>query len=1119
MPTRRDSRSARGRSTYPVIQCHYPTVRAVSFETVQCPVCGVTNDDAARFCNGCAAVLRPATPTGGPRHERKLVTVVFCDLVGFTGRAESMDPEDVRVLLSDFHGHVRDELQRYGGTVEKFIGDAVVAVFGAPTVHEDDAERAVRAAVAVRDWAREQNDVEVRLAVNTGEALVSLDVDAAAGEGMVAGDVINTASRIQSAAPINGVLVGEQTYRSTRDRILYTGHEPIAAKGKANPVAVWEAMSARSRVRAGDTGEARSPFVGRERELAMLRDAFERMRSYSEPQLVTLVGVPGAGKSRLLAELGRLVDADPDLVTWRGGRCLPYGDGVSYWALAEIVKAEAGILDNDPPELAAAKLADAVRALLPAADADWVERDLRPLVGFAATNGRDAVRADAAFPAWARFLESLAERAPTVIVVEDLHWADDGLLDFLDDFAGGASGLPLLVIGTARPELLVRRPQWGGGKTNAVTLSLPPLSEADTARIVDALLPGPQLSAERAAELIERAGGNPLYAEEFARMLAEGGDRGLAIPETVQGIVAARLDGLARAQKRLLQDASVVGTVFWLGSVEAMGILPRAEVEAAMRQLEQREFIRRERRSSVEGEVEYAFRHALVRDAAYNQLPRAERSERHRIAAEWIASLGRTDDHAELVAHHYLEALGYQRAAGREIGALAAPARRALRVAGERALGLASYPQAARFLRIALELTSTDDPDRPELMYRCGLAQLWHDSTGEDILAESVTLLRSAGQPELAARAALVLSRYAWNRADNEASDRWLEVIDQLAADLPESTVPLEALVVRSAFSMLAADFRTAVRTATEALARLGEDGPADLIARSYDVRGVSRCSLGDSAGLADCRKAVQIARDAGSVWQVHHAINNMISGVTQLGRTAEVAELLALWESTFDEVGGLHYSRQWYLCCAAEHAFTSGDWATAVELWDTYFRGIPPGQTHILESNVLPQRALVHHARGEDSEARADIERALEVAHQLRDPQNRVAARCVGAALAIEAGDRARAEAEWADLLAIGDPLANTLAQVEMIQFAWLALDLDHVDTAREVVRRCDSPVWRRLASLILDGAPEAAADELERMDRATPAAYCRMRAGGKQLAAARAFYASVGATRYTGD
>src|SRR6266487_4020965 len=320
---------------------------------IVCPQCGKENRDEARFCDSCAAPLAPEDASA--REERKVVTVLFADLVGFTSRAEQMDPEDVRAVLEPYHGHLRSELERYGGTVEKFIGDAVMALFGAPVAHEDDPERAIRAALAIRDWVREQEDLQLRIAVTTGEALIALGARPSEGEGMASGDVVNTAARLQAAAPVNGILVGETTYRATSHVIEYREAESVEAKGKSAPVAVWEAVEARSRYGV-DLAEARSPLVGRERELDLLRDALDRARSQRALQLVTLVGVPGIGKSRLVYELFRSIEAEPDFTTWRQGRSLPYGEGVSFWALAEIVKAQAGIMESDSPDNAAAKL-------------------------------------------------------------------------------------------------------------------------------------------------------------------------------------------------------------------------------------------------------------------------------------------------------------------------------------------------------------------------------------------------------------------------------------------------------------------------------------------------------------------------------------------------------------------------------------------------------------------------------------------------------------------------------------------------------------------------------------------------------------------------------------------
>ena len=455
-----------------------------------CSRCARENPDDARFCNACGAPLASETRT---REERKIVTAVFVDLVGSTARAERLDPEDVRAVLRRYHETLRRDLERYGGTVEKFIGDAVVAVYGAPTAHEDDPERAVRAALAARESIAALNDrddaldLHVRVGVATGEALVALDARAAEGESMVAGDVMNTAARIQAAAPVDGILVGAATHRATERVIVYREHAAIDAKGKAEPVEAWEAIEALGRV-AGLGDDPSSPLVGREHERALLLGAFARVRVERSTQLVTLVGVPGIGKSRLVVELREAVADDEEIITWRYGRCLPYGEGVTFWALGEIVKAQAGVRENDAAPLAAEKLGRAVADIVHEGDRRWVEASLRPLVGLAPEDVALADRRTELLAGWRIFLESLAEQRPLVLVIDDLQWADDGLLDFVDSLVDLVEGVPMLVVCCARPELLERRPDWGGGKRNALTVSLGPLPEGDVARLVQSLL-------------------------------------------------------------------------------------------------------------------------------------------------------------------------------------------------------------------------------------------------------------------------------------------------------------------------------------------------------------------------------------------------------------------------------------------------------------------------------------------------------------------------------------------------------------------------------------------------------------------------------------------------------
>ncbi|HYY74448.1 MAG TPA: BTAD domain-containing putative transcriptional regulator, partial [Solirubrobacterales bacterium] len=408
---------------------------------------------------------RPPPPrTAAPREERKVVTVFFADLLDFTATAEQPDPEDVRAFVMPYYAHIRSELERFGGRVERFIGDAVMALFGVPVAHEDDPERAVRAALAIRNWLAEQDKLQqVRIAVATGQAHVTLGALVTEGEPVAVGDVVNTAARLRVAAPVNGVLVGEQTFHATRHSIEYREAGLVAVKGKRAPLRAWEAIRVLAQPGV-DLSRHHSPFVGRERELAALRERLACAASEHSPQLVTVLGVPGIGKTRLVSELQNATAAANEPLRWRQGRSLPYGEGVSFWALGEMVKAEAGILESDATRKVDRKLRQAVhRTVEDPAKAAGVATYLGALIGLGGEERATADRRGETFAAWRSFIEALADERPLVLVFEDLHWADDALLDFVDELTDRVSGIPLLVVATARPELLERRPAWAGG--------------------------------------------------------------------------------------------------------------------------------------------------------------------------------------------------------------------------------------------------------------------------------------------------------------------------------------------------------------------------------------------------------------------------------------------------------------------------------------------------------------------------------------------------------------------------------------------------------------------------------------------------------------------------------
>jgi class 3 adenylate cyclase/tetratricopeptide (TPR) repeat protein len=1102
-----------------------------------CANCGRENPDDARFCASCGSPLGASADSA--REERKVVTVLFADLVGFTSRSERLDPEDVRATLTPYFARLREELERRGGTVEKFIGDAVMAVFGAPAAHEDDPERAVRAALAIRDAMAEMNeqdaelDLHVRVGINTGEALVSLGASPLHGEGMAAGDVVNTAARLQTSAPVDGILVGEATYRATERAIEYRDAEPVQAKGKMDPVAAWEVIEARSSYGIDITRRVDTSLVGRERELTLLRDALDRARHQDEPQLVTLVGEPGIGKSRLVHELSAHIEAMPDLIAWRQGRCLPYGDGVSYWALGEMVKAEAGILETDPDGEASAKLDRTVTELITDADErGWVSRHLRPLVGLAQERGRGEEGSDEGPAAWRRFLEALAERRPTVLIFEDLHWADEGLLDFLDYLIDWTRDVPLLVLCTARPELVARRPDWGGGKLNAATISLAPLSNDETARLLANLLDRAVLPAELQSALLDRAGGNPLYAEEFARMAADRPSADLAdveLPGSVQGIIAARLDGLGPHDKALLQDAAVVGKTFWLGAVASIGGRDPSELERRLHQLERGRFVRRARRTSVGGESEYTFLHLLVRDVAYGQIPRGERADKHRAAADWIGSLGgeRLEDRAELLAHHYLSALELARAAGRDTTDLELPARLAFRAAGDRALGLAAYAAAERAYAEAVELWPRDDPERPTMLYRLGRSMWLHRDAGADVLATAREALLAAGDVETAANAELMIGDLVWRRgAGAEAQDHF-DRAESLIEGRPPSSEIASAKAHLARYLMVTSRSDDAIRVGREALAVADALGAEDITTFALNSVGTARINLGDLGGFDDIERSIEVAEAANLPW--HVARGNVNLGVSffyagDMRRALDVHERNLAYARRIGMEGAIIWNK-------AEVAFDLyllGRWDESLAILDAEIARMEAGSPHYLEVQHRQTRARIRVGRGDPVGALADADRGVEVGRSAQDAQALLPNLAERGRILLLIGRHEEAADSIDEILAAADP-------EPVMDWAWwivpAAVVLSEIGRAKEILALGGEELpsrWVQAARHWAAGDLVRAADLFEEIGSAPDEAYARTKEAERlisagQRAAAEPFlsralelYRGMGATAF---
>jgi predicted ATPase/class 3 adenylate cyclase len=1003
-----------------------------------------------------------------PAEERKTVTVLFCDLVGFTAASDRVDPEDVRARIRPYHARLRHEAERFGGTVEKFIGDAVMAVFGAPVAHEDDPERAVRAGLRILEAIADLNEEDaelslaVRVGVESGEAVVALDARPEQGEGLVAGDVVNTASRLQGAAPVGGVLVGPETYAATRQVFDYQALAPVVLKGKAEPMTVFQALAPRARFGADVTRSLGTPMVGRQIDLGIVTGAFQKAVQESTVQLVVVAGEPGVGKSRLVAELGSFADSRPEQIRWRQGRCLPYGDGITFWALGEIVKAEAGILETDPPEVAAAK----IDAVIPndAPDAPWLRARLRPLAGLSAPEAA----LEENFAAWRAFVELLAEGRPSVLVFEDLHWADEALLDFVEQLADYAEGIPLLLVGTARPELYERAPGWAASARNVARVNLRPLTAAETARLISNLLGTVALPAEVQQAISGRAGGNPLYAEEFVRLLKDqeilrrkgagwsiDTNAEISLPPGVHGLIAARLDTLGSARKRLLQDAAVVGEVFWAGAVTEMG--NQEQAQAVLHELTRKELVRPARRSSMAGQAEYSFAHALIRDVCYAQIPRADRAQRHRRAAAWIERMAgeRAADHAEIIAAHYTTALELAEAAKDPLaGELATSAARYLMLAGDRAMGI-DVEAAERHYAKALAMTGPDHPDRAELLAHYGEALRLRARFREAAAAfeQAMAAFHAKGDVR---RAAMATSRYSMllrrlgDRRYPDTADAALGMLEPLGP----SAELAEALADRAAASFLSdqhAEASALAERAVELAAELGLPVPA----RALGFRGCARFALGEAAGLDDMRRALEAATAQGLGREAAVLYYNLaVSQCRAAGPRAEwelaqqgiafaqrhgIAEWVPLLEGTAVEALadlGLIEQARTFLATALSHV-AAEDWMGQVDLRSA-------------EARMLARRGELSHTGLMDW-----IQHAVTKARELGEPQY------LGGLLALAAIART----------AVGDARAVAPLLTELEQVPNVRHTLDYMRSLPDLVRVAIAAGEPDLGARLADG------------------------------------------------
>jgi class 3 adenylate cyclase/tetratricopeptide (TPR) repeat protein len=749
-----------------------------------CASCGAAFNEGERFCASCGTRLSAESATPKPLvasarveassrlSERRHVTVLFADLVGFTPLSQQRDAEDVRDLLSRYFDTARTIIARYGGTVEKFIGDAVMAVWGVPAVLENDAERAVRAALELVDAVAAFSEevgapgLQARAGLLSGEVAVNLGIT---GEGMVAGDLVNTASRVQTAAEPGTVYVGDATRRATEAAIIYDDAGMHELKGKPEPERLWRARH----VVAAAGGALRPtglepPFVGRDRELRLLKESLHAAGEERTARLLSIVGLAGIGKSRLAWEFFKYIDGVTETIWWHRGRCLAYGEGVAYWALNEMVRMRAGIVENESPETAREKLRRTVEEFVETGEERrWVEPRLAHLVGLeerAAADPRDL------YAAWRFFFERLAAKQLTVLVFEDLQWADAGLLDFIEYLLEWSRNSPIMVVTLARPELAERRAGWGTGKRGLTALYLDPLSPEAMAQLLAGMVPG--LPGELSVRILERAAGVPLYAVETVRMLldrgllvekdgayhVEGSLASLEVPETLHALIAARLDSIGSDERQLLQDAAVVGKSFTAAGLRAITTLPAGTVEQCLASLVNKDLlsIQSDPRSPERGQ--YVFVQDLVRSVAYGTLARRDRKARHLAVAEYLESSWSDEEEvAEVVASHLVEAYEADTDAADAPG-LRDRARDALVRAGDHAASLGAGESAQHYFESALNLAVP--ADRAGLLVRAG-EMAWLQvscDVARRHLEEAAALHMAAGHIGASARVSVTLA-------------------------------------------------------------------------------------------------------------------------------------------------------------------------------------------------------------------------------------------------------------------------------------------------------------------------------------------------------------------------
>ncbi len=923
------------------------------------------------------APVPASRPGGGPpdssqASERRLVSVLFVDIEDFTALAESLDPEDVRILQASYFEVARSVVSRYGGTLEKFIGDAVMAVWGAPTAHEDDGQRAVLAAlelvaaVGKLRGAAPDHRLTARAAVATGEAAVTLGVE---GQGMVAGDLVNLASRLQGKAPSNGVLVNEATRRVVGDAVRFAPAGKARLKGKSGAVATWRAVELAD-VRSPGRGAGHAgPFVGRDGELAELMELYRRSVAEGRSRLISVLGIAGIGKSRLVWEFERQLDALPEAVAFHVGRAPAYGKGITFAPLAEMVRRRARITEGTESELAARQLSTTlVELLADESERQWIEPRLATLLdpGSHAAYDRDEL-----FAAWRRFFERVSAWAPALLVFEDLQWAEAALLDFIDHLADWSRRHPIVIVALARPELLDRRPTWGAGHHSFTAMHLERVADDGMAQLLDGLAPGLPEPAVR--HILDRAGGVPLYGVEVVRMLVDRGQvriRGgrfdlveplesVDIPETLHSLVAARIDAIPPSERAVLLCASVLGRRFHPDALAATSRLDPGEARDRIAGLVRRELLAADEELRSPGRGQLSFVQDLVRDVAYRTLSRRERRVLHVAAADHLESL-RESDLVEAVAEHLVEA---HRAAPdhSEAPAVAMRAVSALRQAAQRALALRVPVRALTHLQRGLELVE-DAETRAVLWEEAALAARAAPrfELAERFLRQLIEWRTTLGQRGEAARATaqlasllLATERHGPALGDLEAALKGMDASDPASLELSGQLARAHLLV---------GDHQQALRWADRTLDAAEQVAATAVAVDALITRGTAQTRLGDDrAGLADLHRAISEAERLGLIGAELRARNNLAWLVVSDDPHATMEAARGGMElATKMGVGDMVLQ---FGQVAGAVALDTGDWDWALEMLDQV-RDRPQAAAHRIGSAA--SEAMIRALRGD---------------------------------------------------------------------------------------------------------------------------------------------------------